>query len=242
MSRLLPCVEDLLSALGLAPTRSRRGRRRPGPGIVHRRAHRRRHRQGHRARPRRAALRRRHARRDRMADRARPDRSERRPTGRLLVGVVGDAMRGEVYPARFRVASGACRAPRCRTRSPSPTRGRASGRLLAEPLVLAGNGLRKYGERFADGLGDAGDLRARGLWAPSGVGLLAAYAAASRGRNGGLGRPGRAASRLHAPVRCRGGRARRVARRQVVPDTPPPESADRSTGTCAAQTAARGGS
>lgn len=99
--------------------------------------------------------------------------------GEVLLGVVGDAMRGEVYPARFRVANRAAE--------------RLEGDVVEEPdsvaeawareerpLLLAGNGLHKYRDAFESALGALASVAPVGLWSPSGVGLLAAYASARR--------------------------------------------------------------
>jgi len=48
---------------------------------------------------------------------------------------------------------------------------------LGEPLLLAGNGLHKYGDLFAEALGDSARVVAHELWAPTGSGLLAAFEA-----------------------------------------------------------------
>lgn len=92
-----------------------------------------------------------------------------------LLGVVGDAMRKEVYPALFRVEAG-----EVRRLTPDavaqPDRVAALWAELDEPVLVVGNGLNKYAELF--------DRRERGLmlaapefWPPSGAGLLDAYAA-----------------------------------------------------------------
>jgi tRNA threonylcarbamoyl adenosine modification protein YeaZ len=107
----------------------------------------------------------------------------------FTLGVVGDAMRGEVYPARFRIAHGVAQ----RVDDDSVAKPEA---VIAEwlhagdRLVLAGNGLRKYAERFAEDLGSLVTFAPEGLWAPSGVGLLAAYQAAFEGGMLGSGDAG----------------------------------------------------
>ena len=149
MSRLLPCVEDLLAALGLGPSDLDEivvGR---GPGFVHWRPHRRRHREGSRPRARRAALRRGHARRDRLAHRAaiggicggrrrpRAGASRRRgrcDAGRGLPGAVPSPGRGGVAPR-----AGRCRqARRCDRRV--GRRGRATRARRQRPAQVRGAG------------------------------------------------------------------------------------------------------
>ena len=67
--------------------------------------------------------------------------------------LIGDAMRGEVYPALFRCGRG--RAERLTPdRVAKPAQAAEEWAALGEPLLLAGNGLRKYGEVFAEALGD----------------------------------------------------------------------------------------
>ncbi len=70
------------------------------------------------------------------------------------VAVVGDAMRGEVYPALFRVRRRHAWSGSPPTASPSRPTSPPSGPGSAEPLVLAGNGLRKYAAIFSEALGD----------------------------------------------------------------------------------------
>ncbi|NTW28350.1 MAG: tRNA (adenosine(37)-N6)-threonylcarbamoyltransferase complex dimerization subunit type 1 TsaB [Coriobacteriia bacterium] len=93
-----------------------------------------------------------------------------------LLGVVGDAMRGEVYPALFRLGGG--RAERLtphRVAKPDEVAGEWAA--LGEPLLLAGNGLRKYGPRFTSALGDRAMAVDEAKWAPSGYGLFGAFSA-----------------------------------------------------------------
>lgn len=96
---------------------------------------------------------------------------------RGLVGVVGDAMRGEVYPALFRITDrGVERMGEDRVSSPE--RAAAEWAALGEPVTLAGNGLCRYAGLFAADMGTAAVIAPAELWAPSGEGLLAAYSAA----------------------------------------------------------------
>jgi len=92
-----------------------------------------------------------------------------------LLGVIGDAMRKEVYPALFRIEAGSVRrlAPDTVAHPESVVQ---AWTKLDEPVLVVGNGLRKYRELFDRPdhglvLGDSA------LWPPSGAGLLAAYAA-----------------------------------------------------------------
>ena len=129
-SRLLPTVERAAREHRRRRRRRRRGRRRarararspacasasPPQGLAHGLG--------------RAAVRR----------RARSTRSRgafaRRTTG--LVGVVGDAMRGEVYPALFRCGDGTRRAARAATAWPSPPRSPPSGRRARRAAAARG--------------------------------------------------------------------------------------------------------
>jgi N6-L-threonylcarbamoyladenine synthase len=101
-----------------------------------------------------------------------------------LLGVVGDAMRGEVYPALFRLAEGkVSRLSEDRVAHPSDVVDEWA--TLDEHLLLAGAGLHKHHTVFAS----LGQQRMRVLddapWLPGGAGLLAAYAdARARGAAG----------------------------------------------------------
>jgi N6-L-threonylcarbamoyladenine synthase len=101
-----------------------------------------------------------------------------------LVGVIGDAMRREVYPALFRSASGGL------TRlSPdavaSPLSVAEEWAALGEPVLVAGNALRKYADVFTGAMGGAAVLAPDALWTPTGESLLmAAWRAMSRGTLG----------------------------------------------------------
>lgn len=93
----------------------------------------------------------------------------------VTLGVLGDAMRGEVYPALFRCGDG-----RVERLTPDtvarPADVAAEWAALRTPLVVAGNGVRKYGDLFAGALGLAATFAAEQTWAPSGRGLLMAWA------------------------------------------------------------------
>ncbi len=94
-----------------------------------------------------------------------------------LLGVVGDAMRGEVYPALFRCASGRCvRLEEDRAEKPALTVERWRSRL-DEPVLLTGNGLAKYAGVFTAALGDVVTVADPSLWTPTGASLIAAASA-----------------------------------------------------------------
>ena len=129
-----------------------------------------------------------------------------------VVGVVGDAMRGEVYPARYLCDGGDGEAPRrripaSRPRRRSPSAGRARP---TAPIALAGNGLAKYGTCSRAALGDRASCCARGR---VGARRRPGCSPPPRGPRGGAGRrrlvrPGRGAAHLHPSVRRGGGRGR----------------------------------
>ena len=107
-----------------------------------------------------------------------------------LLGVVGDAMRGEVYPALFRLEGGrASRLTPDTVMRPELLIERWA--TLAEPLLLVGDGLRKYADVLTPGLAPRPgvDLLPEDSWLPGGRGLLAAYAAASEAGAAGDGDP-----------------------------------------------------
>lgn len=90
-----------------------------------------------------------------------------------LLGVLGDAMRGEVYPALYRVAGGSVeRLTPHRVAAPDVV-AREWATLEERPL-LAGNALAKYADVFAD----VGKVAPEPRWAVSGAGVLSAWAAA----------------------------------------------------------------
>lgn len=106
----------------------------------------------------------------------------------MLLGVVGDAMRGEVYPALFRCRNGIVeRLSRNTVAKPQEAVdawSECSGRLL-----LAGNGLKKHGQLFADAFGEDA-LLPEETWSPDGRGLLGAYMADVVLGQAGSGEPG----------------------------------------------------
>jgi N6-L-threonylcarbamoyladenine synthase/protein kinase Bud32 len=113
-----------------------------------------------------------------------------------LVGVLGDAMRKEVYPALFRCRGG--RVKRLTTyevTAPEVVAARWATETGDERILLAGNGLAKYADIFTDALGDRAQLTPRADWTPTGASLLLhAYAGASApsgaGPEAGDGDPG----------------------------------------------------
>lgn len=93
--------------------------------------------------------------------------------GEGLVGVLGDAMRGEVYPALFRAHAGS--AVRLTVdRVAHPTDVAEEWAALGEDVLLTGNGLAKHEAVFVDALGERATLVAECLRSPDGGSLLAA--------------------------------------------------------------------
>ncbi len=108
-----------------------------------------------------------------------------------LVMVLGDAMRGEVYPALFRVsgdATGIVRLTADRVAKPADVISEWAV-SLGERAYVAGNGLAKYAGEFEAGLGERLACVPRDLWAPDGASLLAAYADARARGAAGDGEP-----------------------------------------------------
>lgn len=94
-----------------------------------------------------------------------------------LLGVVGDAMRGEVYPALFRCEAGrVTRLGGDRVVRPAEAAAEWAG-ATDEPILLAGNGLAKYREVFAAALGERIAVAGQELWWPTGAGLFATFLA-----------------------------------------------------------------
>ena len=107
----------------------------------------------------------------------------------VLLGVVGDAMRGEVYPALFRCGGGqALRVAPDRVAKPADVA--EMWAAACEPMLVTGNGLRKYGSLFAESLGDTATFADEPRWAPTARGLFEAYARARRSGELGDGDPG----------------------------------------------------
>lgn len=93
--------------------------------------------------------------------------------GEGLVGVLGDAMRGEVYPALFRMCAGsALRLTADRVARPAEVA--AEWSALGEDILLTGNGVDKHESVFTEALGGRASFVSERLRVPSGDSLLAA--------------------------------------------------------------------
>lgn len=107
----------------------------------------------------------------------------------VTLAVVGDAMRGEVYPVLFRCGAG--RAERLTPdRVAKPDAAAREWARRGERLLLAGNGLRKYSDVFVAALGENATLAGANRHAPSPEGLIAAWVAARDADELGDGEPG----------------------------------------------------
>lgn len=98
-----------------------------------------------------------------------------------LIGVVGDAMRGEVYPALFRRSGEAMErldADSVALASEVASRWSAIG----EPVLLTGAGLAKHHEAFEPMLMAGAELADARIWTPTGEALVAAAWAAQGDR------------------------------------------------------------
>ncbi|MDI6901297.1 MAG: tRNA (adenosine(37)-N6)-threonylcarbamoyltransferase complex dimerization subunit type 1 TsaB [Anaerosomatales bacterium] len=96
-----------------------------------------------------------------------------------LVAVVGDAMRGEVYPALFRLTADACeRLEADRVVRPTEAAEMWAARI-AEPVLLAGDGLAKHADVFTDALGDRASVAPEACWTPDGRSVAFAVAHAA---------------------------------------------------------------
>ncbi|HEY5277581.1 MAG TPA: tRNA (adenosine(37)-N6)-threonylcarbamoyltransferase complex dimerization subunit type 1 TsaB [Coriobacteriia bacterium] len=88
-----------------------------------------------------------------------------------LVGVIGDAMRSEVYPALYRLSGGTIeRLTGDAVASPAVVA--AEWATLGEPVLLSGNALRKYADAFTTAMGDGAIIAPEALWPPTGESLL----------------------------------------------------------------------
>jgi N6-L-threonylcarbamoyladenine synthase len=94
------------------------------------------------------------------------------------IGVLGDAMRGEVYPMLFEGHEGRVRRLHDEYVA-SPDEVAAAWLDGTEgPLLLTGNALHKHADLFAEVLGERASFAAEYLWEPSGRALLSVYGAA----------------------------------------------------------------
>lgn len=91
------------------------------------------------------------------------------------IALVGDAMRGEVYPAIFSAEGGRARRLSSDTVAKPLDVAEHWARTLSGPVLLAGNGLAKYRDVFTDALGDRAIVAHEHLWFPSGEGLIGAF-------------------------------------------------------------------
>lgn len=135
-----------------------------------------------------------------------------------VLGVVGDAMRGEVYPALFELTGGrATRLSPDRVATPQTVaREWAEG---AGVTLVAGNGLAKHAAIFAEHLPDVGVLP-ESLWHPDATGLAAAWVADRSALGWGTGDPATV-----LPVYTRLSDAEEAEReRSGLPRVPPPVS------------------
>ncbi len=106
----------------------------------------------------------------------------------VTLAVLGDAMRGEVYPALYRCGAGrAVRMTPERVAKPADVAGEWA--RLDMPLVLAGNGLRKYAEIFSEALGENATFADEALWPPYAHGIFGAWVAQRAAGELGSGSP-----------------------------------------------------
>ena len=115
-----------------------------------------------------------------------------RSTGREgLLGVLGDAMRSEVYPALFRLADGAAnRLAFDYVGFPDEVARAWASEHAEEAIIITGDALAKHQERFEETLEGRLQILDEPLWWPSGAGLLAAFGAALAAGEHGDGDPG----------------------------------------------------
>lgn len=98
--------------------------------------------------------------------------------GRRLIGILGDAMRGEVYPALFEASpEGVRRLGPDRVAAPADVAREWAAH--SDALVLAGNALHKHAEVFERECGSAIRIVPEGMWIPGGRSLIEAVWAAS---------------------------------------------------------------
>jgi len=106
-----------------------------------------------------------------------------------LIGVVGDAMRGEVYPMLLDADDTGVKRRHDEWVCKPEVAAALWAEELEQPVVLTGNGLAKYADIFDEVLGDRASFAAQYLWDPSGRALLAMYAAARQADSAGDGDP-----------------------------------------------------
>ena len=106
----------------------------------------------------------------------------------VLLGVVGDAMRGEVYPALFECGGGDIRRL-SQDVVAKPADVAVQWAALDRPILLAGGGLAKYAPVLLEALGKSATLSGGELWQPFARGLFGAYGVALRERALGCGDP-----------------------------------------------------
>lgn len=105
------------------------------------------------------------------------DAIARRAGDEGLIGAVGDAMRGEVYPALFRAHAGTLERLSLDTVA-LPARVAGGWLELGEPLTLIGAGLTRHREVFEAALGTLARIAPEPQWVPNGRSLIeAAWAA-----------------------------------------------------------------
>jgi tRNA threonylcarbamoyl adenosine modification protein YeaZ len=102
-----------------------------------------------------------------------------------LVAVVGDAMRKEVYPALFRASRGAMERLGADCVARPEEAASEWARSLREPVLLAGEGLAKYADVFAEALGERAEIAPQAMWSPTGASLLQAAWRDRAGASGG---------------------------------------------------------
>ncbi len=133
--------------------------------------------------------------------------AERFSGGRACVGVVGDAMRREVYPALFRCAAGGIeRLTPDEVSTPAATRGRV-GATIEEPVLLPATDCESTAPSSRKRWTACATLAPEALWTPDRRLAAARRVAGADGRQARERGRRRAAARLHAPVRRRGSRA-----------------------------------
>lgn len=101
------------------------------------------------------------------------DAIARRAVARGLIGVLGDAMRGEVYPALFRAQSGMLERM-TPDRVAFPASVAEEWAQLGEPVVLTGAGLMKHLPLFEETLGRHAIVMEQASWVPDGRSLVEA--------------------------------------------------------------------